>query len=182
VDLSGNLLFDITPEGAYTFQASVPGTYHVRVGIQRPDGSSDPRWEGTVLSFTVVPDAGWPPQAYGWKDLDIAAGERVTVHLQAIDLEGGDVTYSLTVRGDLDAEIDPHTGMLTVRPGEEDVGRHELTVALSDGSSSEEYVLQVFVTETPTSGSALWIVLGMALVLLFAGAIYWMLWWRKGRD
>lgn len=182
VDLSGNLLFDITPEGSYTFSASVPGTYQVRVGIQRPDGSSDPRWEGTVLSFTVVPDAGWPPQAYGWKDLDIAAGEKVTVHLQALDLEGGDVTYSLTVRGDLDAEIDPHTGMLTLRPGEEDVGRHELTVALSDGSSSEEYVLQVFVTETPSSGSALWIVMGMALVLLFAGAVYWMLWWRKGRD
>jgi hypothetical protein len=180
VDLSGNLLFSITPGGDYTFEANVPGTYQVRVGIQRADGTSEPSWEPTILSFKVLPDSGWPPQAYGWPDLEIAEGEKVTVHLQALDLEGGSVTYELVDGDGLDASIDPDTGMLTIRPGEGDGGRHRLTVSLSDGTSSEEYVLQVFVTDAPTSGKALWIVVGLGVGLLAVGVVFMVL--RHRRD
>jgi len=173
VDLSGNLLFTVTPSGAFSFEPAVPGTYQVRVGIQRADGTAEASWESSILSFRVLPAPGLPPQPYGWSDLNVAEDEKVTVHLQAVDLEGGTVTYALTVTGDLDADIDPVTGMLTLRPGEDDVGKHQLTISLSDGTSTEDYVVQVFVTETPSSGSAFWIVLGMALALLFGGAIYW---------
>ncbi len=173
VDLSGNLLFTVTPEGEYTFEANLPSTYHVRVGIQRADGTSENSWETTILSFRVLPDGGFPPQAYGWPDLEIAEGEKVTVHLQALDLEGGDVTYTLVHRDGLDASIDPVTGMLTLRPGGGDGGKHQLTISLSDGMSSEEYVLQVFVTEAPSSGAVLWIVIGLGAACVFGGAVYW---------
>ena len=173
VDTSANLLFTITPAGDFTFDAVVPGTYQVRVGIQRPDGSTETSWESTLLSFRVIPGAGLPPQPYGWSELNVAEGEKVTIHLQTVDLEGGTVTYGLTVRGDLDAKIDPVTGMLTLEPGKDDAGRHELTISLSDGTSTEEYIVQVYVTEAPSSGSAFWIVLGIALALLFGGAVYW---------
>jgi hypothetical protein len=179
VDLSGNLLFTVTPGGHYTFEANLPGTYLVRVGIQRTDGTTETEWETTILSFKVLPDPGWPPQAYGWPDLEIAGGEKVTVHLQALDLEGGNVTYGLVNRDGLDATIDPATGMLTIRPGEGDSGKHQLTVSLSDGTSSEDHVLEVFVTESPSSGAALWIVVGLGVGLLGVAVVYVVFYHRR---
>ena len=182
VDLSGNLLFTMTPEGRYTFEAVMPGTYQVRVGIQRQDGSTEDSWEDAVLSFSVSPGAGLPPQPYGWTDIHVAEGQKATVHLQAVDLEGGTVTYELTGRDGLEASIDPATGMLTIRPGEDDVGKHTLTLFLTDGTESEEFVLQVYVTEPPSSGLALWIVLGMAVVLIAGAVVIWALKFRQDQD
>ncbi len=182
VDLSGNLLFEVTPEGDFTFQANLPGTYQVRVGIHRADGTTESSWEGTILSFQVLPDPGWPPQAYGWPDLEVAEGDKARVHLQVLDLEGGKVTYELVDRDGLDASIDPDTGMLTIRPGDGDSGKHELTISLSDGTSSEDYVLQVFVTEPSSPGTAFWIVVGLAIALVAIAAIYLTFRLLKGED
>jgi hypothetical protein len=172
VDLSGNLLFSITPEGEYTFDASVPGTYQARVGIQRADGTSETKWEDTIVSFRVLPDAGWPPQPYGWPELEIVAEEKVTIHLQAVDLEGGPVTYELVDDDGLDATIDPVTGMLTLRPTQAEVGGHQVVVSLTDGTTKDEYVLQVFVTDEPASGTLLWLVLGLVIALIAVVGIY----------
>jgi hypothetical protein len=182
VDLSGNLLFTITPSGQYTFEASVPGAYQVRVGIQRTDGTTEGNWEDTLLSFKVLPDAGWPPQPYGWPDLEIVAGDKVTVHLQAVDLEGGPVTYEVVDHDGLDATIDPVTGMLTLKPTDGETGMHRVTVSLSDGNSQDDYVLQVFVTEDPASGTTLWLVLGLVVALILVVIVYQMLRSRRAED
>ena len=182
VDLSGNLLFTITPDGAYAFEAAVHGIYQVRVGIQRGDGTTEHSWQGAILSFQVTPDAGLPPQPYGWKDLHVVEGQKVIIHLQAVDLEGGSVTYLLVSRDGLDASIDPTTGMLTIRPTDGDVGKHKVTVSLSDGTEVDDYVLQVFVTESPSSGTAIWLVIGLGLALMFGAAIYLVLRSRQDQD
>jgi hypothetical protein len=182
MDLSGNLLFSITPEGEYSFDASVPGTYQVRVGIQRVDGTSEANWEDTFVSFQVRPDAGWPPQPYGWPELEVVAGEEVTVHLQAVDLEGGTVTYELVDGDGLDATIDPVTGMLTLRPTQVEAGKHQVVVSLTDGSSTDDYVLQVYVTDEPASSTTLWLVLGLIVSLIVVVAIYLFLRSRRGEE
>jgi hypothetical protein len=160
----------------------VRGIYQVRVGIQRGDGTTQQRWEGAILSFKVVPDAGLPPQPYGWKDLHVVEGEKVIIHLQAVDLEGGSVTYQLVSMDGLDASIDPTTGMLTIRPTDGDVGKHKVTVSLSDGTEVDDYVLQVFVTESPSSGTAIWLVIGLGLALMFGAAIYLVIRSRQDGD
>jgi hypothetical protein len=182
VDLSGNVLFDITPEGAYTFEGLSPGTYQVRVGIQRPDGSSEAPWQDTILSFRVRPEAGWSPQPYGWPELEIAEGDEVKVHLQAVDLEGGPVIYELVDADGLRANLDPETGMLTLKPGEGDAGRHELVISLSDGTNEEDYILQAFVTEESSTGTAFWVVVGLAGAATFGGAVYWFVRSRDEED
>lgn len=182
VDLSGNLLFAITPLGEYTFEAVVPGTYQVRVGIQREDGSSEGPWEDAILSFTVTQKAGLPPQPYGWTDLHIVEGEKATVHLQAVDLEDGTVIYQVTATDGLKASIDPVTGMLTLEPGEADVGKHTLTLSLTDGTEAEDYFIQVYVTEPPSSGIALWIVLGLVVVALAGAVVLWAFKFRREED
>jgi hypothetical protein len=179
-DVSGNPLFTITPEGEYAFNAALPGTYLVRVTIETSDGWTEPSWEPAILVFSVLSGPGLPPLPYEWTDLNLVAEERATVHLQAVDLEGGTITYSLADDGGLGASIDPVTGMLTLDPGEGDVGDHTLVVRLSDGLSEDEYELQVYVTEAPSSGTALWIIAGLGLVLV--GAVVAYLYLRSKKD
>jgi hypothetical protein len=175
-------LFTITPEGEYTFEARVPGRYNNRVSIQREDGSSEGSWEDAVLWFSISPEAGLPPQPYGWTDIHVVEGKKAVVHLQAVDLEGGTVTYQLTSKDGLKASIDPATGMLTLEPGDEDVGKHTLTLSLTDGTETDDYFLQVYVTEPPSSGIALWIVLGLAVVLVAGAVILWAIKFRQDQD
>lgn len=174
VELTGNQLFAVEPDGDFTFQAAVPGTYTVRVGIQRTDGTTDPSWEGALLMFRVTPAPGMAPQPYGWPDLRVAGGQRVTVQLQAVDLEGGVVTYSVVDDDGLGATIDPVTGMLTLRPSEDDGGGHHVVVQLSDGTTSEEFTLQVYVTDPPSGASSLWAIAGVIIAAAVAGLLLWL--------
>jgi len=182
VELTGNQLFAVEPDGDFTFQASVPGTYTVRVGIQRADGSSDPSWEGALLMFHVVPGAGLAPQPYGWPDLRVAGGQKVTVQLQAVDLEGGPVSYSVVDGDGLGATIDPVTGMLTLRPSEDEGGGHQVVVQLSDGTTSEEFTLQVYVTDPPSGSSSLWAMAGIIIAAAVVGLLLWFLVLRRRGD
>jgi hypothetical protein len=170
--------FLLGEDGNYTFLANSPGTHIVTLRIELPDGYSDPAWEGITMVFHVSPDAGLPPQPYGWLDLRLVEGERAKVQLQAVDLEGGQVTFSIVDDGGLEASIDPASGMLKVHPDEGDTGKHEVVIRLSDGTNAEDTILNVYVAEAPST-SGLWVILVMLLV---GAAMSGYIWWHRKHE
>lgn len=180
VELEDDPDFQLLDGGDFQFQGRLPGTHLVHLGLQRADGTTDAGWQGLTLMFVVRPGAGLPPQAYGWMELRVAEGQEAKHQLQAVDLEGGKVTFGLVSDDGIDATIDPDTGVLTLRPGKGDVGKHTLSVSLSDGTSTEEVALDVYVTEAPSSGS-LWGIAVVVVCLAAALLVALFLWLRQRR-
>ena len=109
------------------------------------------------------------PDAINWQPVTVAAGEVARLHLQAVDLEGGDVTYSIVDDQGLGASVDSVTGMLALRPPEDGGGDYQVTVLLSDGVNKREAILQVQVTgeESGSGGWAVALVVIVGVLVVF---------------
>ncbi len=161
-------------DGRYTFVPQHPGTFHLRLGVTRLDGTTEPTWEGAMLVFHVLPANTWPPQLVGLTDLRLAEGEVARVGLQALDLEGGTVSFEVVDDGDIGATVDEGSGLLTLRPSEGDAGLHRVVVRLSDGELSEDVTISVVVEPEEASAAPL-----ATLVIVIVVALVLFLWWRR---
>ena len=160
--------------GRYAFVPQHPGTFHLRLGVTRLDGTTEPTWEGAMLVFHVVPANTWPPQLVGLTDLRLAEGETARVGLQALDLEGGTVSFEVVDDGGIGATVDEESGLLTLRPGEGDDGVHQVVVRLSDGELSEDVTISLVVEPKEASAAPF-----ATLVIVVVVALVLLLWWRR---
>ncbi len=168
-------------DNKYTFHGASPGTHIIWLALQRADGTSEEGWQGLAVMFVVEPGPGEPPQAYGWQDIEIAEDQVAKVHLQALDWEGGAVTYSIVSDDGLGATIDPSTGVLTLRPSEGDAGEHEVEISMSDGNREDTAILTVYVTETPSSSQLWGATIAIACALAIAMLVLF-IWYRQRNE
>ncbi len=173
--------FQLDDDNKYTFKGASPGTHIIWLALERADGTSEEGWQGLAVMFVVEPGPGEPPQAYGWQDIEIAEDQKATVHLQALDWEGGEVTYSIVSDDGLGATIDPSTGVLTLRPSEGDAGKHEVEISMSDGNREDTAILTVYVTETPSSSQLWGATIAIACALAIAMLVLF-IWYRQRNE
>ncbi len=160
--------------GEFSFEFSTPGVFTARFAVVLPVGQGPAVvLDDIVLSFFVEADHGQPPHAVDWPEFRVAEGSKARFQLQAEDPEGDGITYALTDDDGLDATIDPATGVLSISTREGDSGTHRLVVTLSDGVSEAEFGLDLVVTEAPTAGNGYGVLVGLLVVLLAAGLVFW---------
>ena len=120
---------------------------------------------------------GWP------EELRVAAGQRAVFQLQAEDMEGGTVIYALQPVSDgLGASIDPLTGVLTLRPGDDATGNYRIDVVLSDNISSRTLPIEVRVTEAPEASTPVVLVGTVVAVVAIVAAALWFFWMRRRNE
>jgi len=172
--------FVLLEDGEFTFTGRLPGVHLVSLGLQRANGTTEEIWQGITIMFQVEPNVGEAPYPNGWVDLHVVEDQKAEYQLQALDLEGGVVTYSILSDDGLGATVDPVTGLLTLRPAEGDLGEHEVIITLSDGTMDDTAILMVYVTEGP-SGSQIWGI-AIAVACLIAISLLVLFLWSRHRD
>jgi hypothetical protein len=170
--------FNLGPANDFSFIPVRAGAYHVEVGIANGEMVGLADVPTATIVFIVVPTNQYPPLAFGWQDMHIVEGETARVRLQAIDEMGLPVIFSLEEDDGLAGEIDSSSGVLRLRPEVGDTGKHQVTVRLSDGTNSEDVVINVYVAEQP-SASGLWLILA---VLVAGAALTGYLLWHRRRE
>ena len=180
VQVEDNPDFILLGDGQYSFTGRLPGVHLVKLVLQRADGSTEAAWQGITIMFQVEPAVGEAPYPYGWVDLHVVEDQKAEYQLQALDLEGGVVTYSIVSDDGLGATVDPVTGLLTLRPAQGDLGKHEVVIMLSDGTLDDTATLTVYVTEGP-SGSQIWGI-AIAVACLIAISMLVLFLWLRQRD
>ncbi len=95
------------------------------------------------VNFIVDPDFTLsPPEIFSIPKTSVAAGE---LYEYRVDATGYGLSYEL-VEGPEGMKIDPATGILTWRPGKDDVGSHRVVVNVENcgGYDTQEFILVVY--------------------------------------
>ena len=168
--------FDVSAAGAVdwtpTWAQIAAGSIHV-VRFIATDGAAQTYY---AMTITLVAD-NTPPVLHLPARLLLAEGEPFTYTARATDREGDTLTYSVGFgKGRTLFDIIPNTGMFMFTPTSGMVGEHNVTVTVTDGSTSvnASMVLEVIGVETdggmsPTVG---YVLLAIELAIVVVGLLY----------
>lgn len=137
---SAALLSDPTLSGP-TFVADVAGSYSATLIVH--DGLAQSAPDRVVITIAT---ANQPPSLAPIGDVQVTAGQPLTVAASASDPDAGDVlTFALDV-APAAMTIDPASGLIQWMPGAADLGAHPVTIGVADGgglSDSESFEVTV---------------------------------------
>lgn len=150
------------------------GSHNITITVS--DGETNTT--GTILlNVTNVNDA--PEFKFNTMDWQATADKQFNYKVTATDIDLGD---TLVFSDDSKLfEIDPNTGEIAFKPDQNDVGKHRITISVSDGNITIDQDIILTIDENPTGpGTELVVVGAIGIILVFI--ILYILYRRIKKD
>ncbi|SMO50638.1 tandem-95 repeat protein [Gracilimonas mengyeensis] len=130
-----------TGDFSYTPGYQDAGTKIIKVEVS--DGTAS----DTSFSTITINNVNVAPEFTSvLPDTSISENEELLYTYEATDLDGDDLTYSIT-DGPEDATIDSQTGLLSYTPGNNEAGNVDITVEVSDATLTANTTATITITE-----------------------------------
>ncbi len=184
----GEVLSDVLGHQASTLKAS---------GLSATDFNATGLVLGKTYYWTVVPTDGLclsgyfkflatvnhPPVLDALTDRTAAAGQKFGLTIKGSDPDPGDsanLTFSLGPSAPDGLSLDPKSGKISWTPRSDQVGKHKVTVRLSDGKETVEGSFYITVKQKTHVSMAvewpLWLIIAI-IIACVSGVVIWR--WRK---
>jgi hypothetical protein len=137
---AGLLIDPVSGELSWTPQVGDIGSYTIRVRVSDPSGAANERlFELRVINANQVPVIDPLP------DRGAIPGVLASIQANAVDPDGGTVTYTLSIRP-TGMIVDPMSGLITWTPTVQQLGPHPVNVVATDEfGASAETAFELFV-------------------------------------
>jgi len=131
--------------GEITWTPSATGDYSVTVQVSDGDLTDTQSFTITVTKKPSSGPSNSAPKITSDPVTSVTVDDTYTYDVVATDADGDTLTYSLTT-SPTDMTIDPDTGEITWTPDSTQIGDHNVTVEVSDGSKkdSQSFTVTVF--------------------------------------
>jgi hypothetical protein len=143
LDSNGDATIPVT----LTDSTDVGGLNHFVAAVEDGDGA------GLASNVVVLELAeNTAPTIDSITDQGVTEGESVTIDVPASDVDGDDLTYTVSGSGASFVTANPD-GTLTIAPGADAVGTYTVTVTADDGSATASEPFAVYVDEPDQDGT-----------------------------